>query len=340
MGNYKIKVVGYFQNLAISEKNSLVDLEIEKPKLTLLHDILVRVKAISVNPVDFKIRQGIFPKGDQPKILGWDAAGIVEDIGTAVSEFKIGDEVYYAGDISRSGTNGEFHLVDSRIVGKKPKSLDFEKAAALPLTAITAWEIIFDRLNISKNEGGSSILVMAGAGGVGSISIQLLKKLTSLKIIGTASRSESIEWVQSQGADAVINHKEPMSAQIEKLKLPPIKYIISTASSDTYAQQFADIIMPQGHVALIDDPQTFDIVPFKRKSVSIHWELIFTKSLFQTDDMIEQGKLLNEVSQLIDQNILHTTQKLSLGKLNAENLKKAHEILESGASLGKITLSV
>ncbi len=335
-----MKTVGYFQNLAISERDSLSDFEVEKPKLTLPKDILVKVKAISVNPVDFKIRQGVMPKGNQAKILGWDVAGIIEEVGTEVTEFKIGDEVYYAGDISRSGGNAEFHLVDSRIVGKKPKSLDFEKAAALPLTAITAWEIVFDRLRISKQEKNVSILVMAGGGGVGSITIQLLKKLTSLKVIATASRAESVEWVQLLGADAIINHRESMSGQIEKLGLPPIKYIISTTSSDTYSQQFSEIIMPQGHIALIDDPQNFDIVPFKRKSVSIHWELMFTRSLFQTDDIYEQGKLLNEVSNLVDQGVIQTTQKLSLGTLNAENLKKAHSILESGASLGKITLSV
>lgn len=340
MNHSHIKAVGYFQNLNISDTNSLIDVNIEKPRIVQAHDLLVKVKAISVNPVDFKIRQAMPSKNNQPKILGWDVAGVVEEIGSSVTEFKIGDEVFYAGDITRSGGNTEYHLVDARIVGIKPKSLSFEQAAALPLTTITAWEILFDRFKIQKNEAEATVLVMAGAGGVGSIAIQLIKKLTNLKVIATASRPESLSWVRSLGADAVINYKEVLGPQVNALGLPAVKYIISTTSSDSYAKSFAELIKPQGHIALIDDPDVFDIVPFKRKSISMHWELMFTRSLFQTADMSEQGKLLTQVGRLVDQGAIVSTQKLSLGKMNAENLRRAHEILESGASLGKITLSV
>lgn len=340
MSNQSMKAVGYLQNLDISKSDSLMDLTLEKPNTFQPHDVLVKVMAVSVNPVDFKIRQGVPAKNDHPKILGWDIAGVVEKVGTSVTKFKVGDQVYYAGDITRPGGNAEYHLVDSRLVGFKPKSLDFEQAAALPLTSITAWEIIFERLRIQKHESDATALVMAGAGGVGSIVIQLVKKLTNLNVIATASRSESIDWSKSMGADAVINHKKPLMPQIAPLGLSPVKYIIGTTASDTYAKQFSEIIEPQGHIALIDDPETFDIVPFKRKSVSLHWELMFTKSMFQTADMIQQGNLLDEVGRLVDEGIILTTQKASLGKMNAANMKKAHALLESGASVGKITLSV
>lgn len=337
--NY-INAVGYFQNLDITKFDSLIDLNIKLPMDLRPQDILVKVKAISVNPVDYKIRKAVPSKNNQPNIVGWDVAGIIEKIGSSVTNFKVGDEVYYAGDITRSGGNAEYHLVDSRLVGFKPKSLNFEQAAALPLTTITAWEIIFDRLNIKKTDSSVSILVMGGAGGVGSIAIQLIKKLTKLKVIATASRSESVDWVKSMGADAVINHGKVMLPQIESLGLPPIKFIISTVASDVYSKQFAEIIEPQGHIALIDDPEIFDIVPFKRKSVSLHWELMFTRSMFQTSDVDQQGKLLNEVSRLVDDGVILSTQKTSFGKMTAQNLKAAHAWVESGKSIGKITLTV
>jgi len=334
-----MKAVGYLNPLPISDSQSLLDIEIEKPQLINPHDILVQVKAVSVNPVDCKIRSSAKPKNAVAKILGWDASGVVVEVGSNVTSFKVGDEVYYAGDLTRPGTDAEFHLVDERIAGFKPKSLDFEQAAAIPLTALTAYEALFERLQVQTDTNKESILIIGAAGGVGSIAIQLIKVLTAHSVIATASRPETVEWCQKMGADHVINHRKGVLAQLNELGLKP-KYVLSLNGTESYLSDIAESIQPQGKFCLIDDPNALDVVPFKRKSVSVHWELMFTRSLYQTEDMIEQKNILNHVGALIDVEKITSTSSESFGFLNAANLKRAHEKLETGTSVGKITLNL
>lgn len=332
-----MKAIGYYHSLPIDNVEALIDAESIKPKAT-GHDILVEMKAVAVNPVDTKIRLGVQPKKDTLKILGWDGAGIVSEIGEDVALFKKGDEVWYAGDRLRQGTNSEFHLVDERIVSKKPKSLSFEEAAALPLTSITAWELLFDRLKVSKTEKGV-LLITGAAGGVGSILVQLARKLTNLTVIGTASRDESVQWVLKGGAHHVINHMQDMKAQLQKLAIKEVDFVISLTHTDAHVKALVDILKPQGQFALIDDPQEVDFKLFKPKSISIHWESMFTRSSYKTKDMIKQHDILNEMARLVDAGTLQTTVAQNLGVINAANLRKAHALLESGKSLGKIVLS-
>ena len=262
-------------------------------------DIRVAVKAISVNPVDYKVRKRAAPPEGETKILGYDAAGIVEAVGPDVSLFKPGDEVFYAGSILRQGTNSEFHLVDERIVGRKPKSLSFAQAAALPLTSITAWELLFDRLGAvpGKSVDPRTLLITGGAGGVGSILIQLARRLTGLTVVATATRPESQKWCLDLGAHAVIDHNKPMKEQIEKLKAPPVALVASLTFTDQHYKAIAELMAPQGKFGLIDDPPEFTMNVFKGKAISVHWELMFTRSSFQTPDMIGQHNLLNDVSR-------------------------------------------
>jgi NADPH2:quinone reductase len=304
-------------------------------------DLLVEVKAVSVNPVDTKVRAGVAPEPGQFKIIGWDAAGIVKAVGADVTMFKPGDEVYYAGAINRDGSNAEFQLVDERIVGAKPKSLDFAAAAALPLTSITAYEVLFDRLRVQQPVDGiaNAILVIGGAGGVGSIAIQLARALTDLTVIATASRPETSEWVRQLGAHHVVDHSKPLAAQVQALGLGAPAFIFSTTNTSDHIADIAEIIAPQGRFALIDDPKTLDVKPFKRKSVSTHWELMFTRPLFETADMIEQHKLLSKVAELVDAGKIRTTLTETVGAINAVNLKKAHALVESGKMKGKVVLS-
>ncbi len=332
-----MRAVGYLNNLPVTSNACLVDLELQKPTNLGPRDILVQVRAVSVNPVDYKIRLNVDPKG-QPKILGWDAAGVVEAVGSDVRLFKVGDDVYYAGDLTRPGSNSEFQVVDERIVGYKPKSLNYEESAALPLTTITAYEALFDRLQIQNTNVSSHVMIIGGAGGVGSIAIQLIKALTPHRVIATASRTQSLEWCLKMGADEVIDHSKSLPAQFKEKNLPPPKFVFSTNESDHYLKDLAELIEPQGKICLIDDPSSFDILPFKKKSVSVHWELMFTRSLYQTVDAIEQHRLLNKVAQLIDSKKLAGTGHRSFGKLNSDNLIKAHAYLESRASIGKVTL--
>ena len=335
-----MRAVAYQNSLAIDQQQSLIDINLPEP-VAHGHDLLVEVKAISVNPVDTKIRKRVQPEAGQYKVLGWDAAGIVKAVGDAVSQFKVGDKVFYAGDLSRPGTNSEFHLVDERIVGLKPKTLSFEQAAALPLTSITAWEALFDRLKIRTSDSTETgtILIIGGAGGVGSIAIQLLRALTGLTIIATASRPESKAWCQKLGAHLVLDHSQSLTEQFQAQQLQAPQYVFSTTHTDQHLQAISEIIAPQGALVLIDDPEQLDIGLLKRKSVAIHWEFMFTRSLFQTSDMQAQGSLLNEVAQLVDAGKIHSTQNQTLGIINAPNLKKAHALLESNQSIGKIVLS-
>ncbi len=333
-----MKAVGYKKSLPIDAAESLIDFETAKPEPT-GHDIRVAVKAISVNPVDTKVRKRAEPPAGEIKILGFDAAGVVDAVGPEVTLFKPGDEVSYAGSILRQGTNSEFHLVDERIVGHKPKTLSFAQAAALPLTSITAWELLFDRLGVAQSKDDRrTLLVIGGAGGVGSILIQLARRLTGLTVIATASRPESMKWSLDLGAHHVIDHSKPMKAQIDKLKLAPVTLIASLTNTDQHFPALADIIAPQGRLGLIDDPTSLNVNLLKGKAVSLHWESMFTRSSFQTEDMIAQHKLLDEVARLVDKGELRTTLDKVVGKINAETLKHAHAMIESGRSTGKLVL--
>ncbi|EFF83682.1 zinc-binding alcohol dehydrogenase family protein [Acinetobacter haemolyticus ATCC 19194] len=333
-----MKAVAYQHAGAIASTDSLVNIGIESP-VTRGHDLLVRVQAISVNPVDTKIRKNVSPESGQWKILGWDAVGIVEAVGEKVSLFKIGDEVWYAGALNRQGSNSELQLVDERIVGHKPKSLNMIEAAALPLTAITAWEMLFDRLQVPHTApDNTTILVIGAAGGVGSITIQLLKQLTNLTVIGTASRTETRSWIEQLGADYVLDHRQSLAEQVKQLNLTAPKYVFSTTQTDQHLADIAELIAPQGHFGLIDDPEQLDIKLFKSKSVSVHWEFMFTRSMYQTEDMIKQSELLNQVSQLVDDGRIKTTVSQVLSPINAENLITAHQQIESGSTKGKIVL--
>lgn len=333
-----MKAVAYQKAGPITSPEALVDIELDTP-VAEGRDLLVRVQAISINPVDTKIRSNVSPENNQWKTLGWDAVGIVEAIGDQVSQFKVGDAVWYAGALNRQGSNSELQLVDERIVGHKPKTLEPREAAALPLTAITAWEMLFDRLQVPKVASeNTSIFVIGGAGGVGSITIQLIKQLTNLTIITTASRSETKEWVKQLGADYVLDHSQPLAAQIKQLGLNAPLYVFSTTQTDRHLSDIVELIAPQGHFGLIDDPAQLDIKPFKSKSVSVHWEFMFTRSMFQTEDMIKQSELLNHVAKLVDEGKITTTVSQVLSPINAQNLKLVHQQIESGTTKGKIVL--
>jgi NADPH:quinone reductase len=334
-----MRAIGFQQPGRIDRDEALVDIELPTPTPT-GRDLLVEIKAISVNPVDVKVRQSAQPEPSNWKVLGWDAAGIVTAVGDEVTLFQPGDAVFYAGAIGRSGTNAEYHLVDERIVGIKPKTLDWAAAAALPLTSITAWEMLFARLDVKKALPGAApaILIIGGAGGVGSIAIQMARKLTDLTVIATASREETVAWVKEMGAHHIIDHTLPLAEQVAKLGLGAPAFVFSTTQTDRHLNEIAELIAPQGRFGLIDDPQALDINRFKRKSVSVHWELMFTRSIFNTPDLAEQGKLLNEVSRLVDEGVLQTTMTERYSPIDAANLKQVHTLIESGKARGKIVL--
>lgn len=334
-----MKAIAYRTPGPIERQDSLQDITLEKPIAT-GRDLLVSIKAISVNPVDTKLRKAAATAGTDWKILGYDASGIVEAIGPEVENFKPGDPVFYAGSISRPGTNSEFHLVDERIVGHKPPSLTHPQAAALPLTAITAWEMLFERLDIRRPtpEGSHLILIIGGAGGVGSITIQLLRALTDLTIIATASRPETQQWAKQCGAHHIINHHQPLAPQVTALGLGAPGFVFSTTHSHRHLTAIAELIAPQGRLGLIDDPENLSIMPLKRKSISLHWELMFTRSLFSTPDIAEQGKLLNEIATLAQTGKITSTLTQNAGEINAANLRHIHALIESGTAHGKIVL--
>lgn len=334
-----MKAIAYYASLPISDAKSLQDIELPEP-LAGPRDLLVEVKAISVNPVDTKVRQNAAPENGAAKVLGWDVAGVVKAVGSDVTLFKAGDKVFYAGSIARAGGNSELHVVDERIVGHMPKSLGFAEAAALPLTAITAWELLFERLQVSEGstDQGQSLLIVGAAGGVGSILTQLAKQLTGLRVIGTASRAQTRDWVSELGADLVIDHSQPLSEELKRAGIDSVTHVASLTQTDQHLPQLVEALAPQGKLALIDDPKSLDISLLKRKSLSLHWEFMYTRSLFETPDMIEQHKLLNRVAELIDAGTLKTTLGEHFGVINAANLRRAHELLESGKAKGKIVL--
>lgn len=303
------------------------------------HDLLVRIEAISVNPVDCKVRQGISAENGF-RILGWDAAGVVEAVGEKVLLFKPGDRVFYAGDITRSGSNAEHQLVDERIVGLMPESLNFSEAAALPLTSITAWEALFERLNInSKDDCGKHILIIGGAGGVGSIAIQLAKSIASLTVTATASREESRQWCLSMGADTVINHHEGILEQFERLKLTAPDYIFCLNNTDSYFDIMAELIAPQGLIcSIVETRESHNLDKLKSKSAGFVWEFMFTRSMFKTADRIKQHEILNEIARLADLGTIKTTLNKTYRQISVENMNAAHKLLEAGSNIGKTVL--
>ncbi|MEM9399055.1 MAG: zinc-binding alcohol dehydrogenase family protein [Verrucomicrobiota bacterium] len=331
-----MKAIGYTKRGSVADSDALVEFETAEPELR-PNDLLVEVRGVSVNPVDVKVRARMAPENGV-KIIGYDAAGVVAKVGGAVSTFKVGDEVFYAGDLTRPGANSELHAVDERIVGKKPESLGFAEAAGLPLTSITAWEMLFDSFALKKDEGkDESLLIVGAAGGVGSILIQLAKKLTQLQVIATASRPETIDWVKKMGADHVINHRESLVEQVKKLQLSP-RYVASLNGTEGHFSAIVELIKPRGHIALIDDPENLNINSIKPKALSFSWEFMFTRSMFQTHDMCKQHELLNAVSEMIDQKILISTVTKHLGPLTVTSLQEAHRLQESGKVLGKNVL--
>lgn len=334
-----MKAVAYQKSLPIEDENSLVDIVLPEP-IAHARDLLVEVRANSVNPVDTKVRRRSEPAPGEWKVLGWDAAGIVRAVGPEVTLFKPGDHVWYAGDLMRQGSNSELQLVDERIVGNMPASLSFAEAAALPLTSLTAWEMLFDRLEIplTKEAGNDTLLIIGAGGGVGSIMVQLARHMTGLFVIGTASRPETQDWVRQLGAHAVVDHSRNLVDELKRINAPQPRYIVSLTHTDQHFEQIAEAIAPQGKFGLIDDPEPIDVRLLKRKSVSLHWELMYTRSLFATPDMQAQHAILSEMAGLVDAGLIRTTVGEHFGAINAVNLKRAHTLLESGKARGKIVL--
>lgn len=336
-----MKAIGFKQSLPIEEKNSFIAFEAKKPRPDGF-DLLVRIAAVSVNPVDYKIRANaaVDVVLDTPKIIGWDAAGTVEAVGDKVSRFKAGDQVYYAGDITRSGSNAEYQLVDERIVGHKPKNLSLAESAALPLTTLTAYESFFDRIKINpEKDKGKTVLILAGAGGVGSIAIQIAKKMANLTVIATASRPDSIQWCKDLGADYVVNHHN-LKAELEEIGHSEVNYILDFVDLKGYWETAAEIIKPQGHIVTITgstDPLHLNLL--KKKSVSFSYEFMYTRSMFTTDDIEEQHQILNEIGELMDLGTLKPTLTTTLKGFTVENLKKAHQMQESGKTIGKTVIT-
>lgn len=335
-----MKAVGYRQPRPIDDPEALIDIDLPEPEAG-GHDLLVEVRAVSVNPVDTKIRSSAGPLDGEYRVLGWDAAGVVRAVGEHVTLFKPGDKVMYAGALLRPGTNAELHLVDERIAGRMPGNLGFEEAAALPLTSLTAWELLFDRLQVAQDATAQTgtLLIVGAGGGVGSIMVQLARKLTALAVVGTASREKTQEWVRELGAHHVIDHSRPLAEQMADVGIGHARYVASLTHSDQHLPQIVEALAPQGKLGIIDDPATFDILQLKRKSISLHWEFMYTRSMFQTADMIEQHHILGRIADLVERGEIRTTLSQHFGTVNAANLRRAHQLLESGKSCGKIVLS-
>ena len=333
-----MKAIGYHQNLPVYQPNDLEDLELTAPAPG-PRDLLVRVKAVSVNPVDTKVRRNTAPPPGTAKVLGWDAVGMVEGLGADVIGFEVGDRVFYAGSIARPGANSELHVVDERIVARAPTSLEDGHAAALPLTAITAWELLFDRLRVPRGGGaGQALMIVGGAGGVGSILIQLARQLTQLKVIATASRPETQAWCQELGAHAVIDHSKPLAQALKDGGHEPVDYVAALTQTPQHYAQIVESVKPQGAIGVIDDMAGLDVMALKSKALSLHWELMFTRSMFGTPDMAEQGRLLADIAQLVDAGRIRTTAGAHFGTINAANLLRAHAWIESGKAQGKVVL--
>jgi len=336
-----MKAVGLTRYLPIADPDSLQDVELPRPEPG-ERDLLVRVEAVSVNPVDTKVRAPKAQTEAQPKVLGYDAAGVVEAVGRGVTRFKPGDAVWYAGDITRPGSNAEYQLVDERIAGRKPASLDYAQAAAMPLTTLTAWELLFERIGLDPDGGdrGKSLLVVAGAGGVGSIALQLARR-AGLVAIATASRAETADWCRRMGAAHVVDHREPLKPQLEALGFAEVDVAINLADTDRYWDALGELVAPQGHVGLIVEPKGALKIgdPYKAKCIGIHWEMMFARPRYRTADMAEQGRILDRAAALVDAGELVTTLTETLFPIDAANLRTAHAQLESGRTIGKVALS-
>lgn len=330
-----MKAVAYRQPLPITDERALLDVELPEPTLR-PHDLLVEVRAVSVNPVDTKVRRRADPAGE-PKVLGWDAAGVVTAVGSAAKRFRVGDRVWYAGAIDRPGSNSALQAVDERIVGPIPATLGFAEAAAMPLTTITAWELLFDRLAVPRDGGdGRVLLVVGGAGGVGSMLVQIARRLTRLTVVATASRPETRAWVEGLGAHHVIDHRQPLADELARIGLPQVDLVASLTATEQHFAALVAALRPQGKLALIDDPATpLDIGAMKTKSLSLHWEFMFTRSMYGTEDIAAQHELLGEVARLVDAGVLRTTLNERFGAINAENLRRAHAWVERGVAIGK-----
>jgi NADPH2:quinone reductase len=338
-----MKAVAYQTPGALNRPDSLMDIELPEPTPG-CRDLVVQVDAVSVNPVDYKIRQNAAPLvGDDYRVLGWDSAGVVVNTGPNVQHYQVGDKVFYAGSLTRAGSNAQRQCVDERLVGKAPTSISEAQAAALPLTSLTAWEGLFDRFALKQHSTGT-LLVIGGAGGVGSMVIQLAKALTSMRVIATASRPASQAWVKHCGADFVVDHHQPLAPQLKALAtgdatLEAPTHVYITQNSESYLATLADVMTPQGHILLIDDPDQLDIRPLKLKSISVHWEFMFTRAMFETPDMDRQREILNQVSAMIDSGHLRTTLNEELSPISAATLLQAHKLLESGQATGKLVAS-
>lgn len=335
-----MKAVGYRQCLPVTDPECLVGLELPDP-VAQGRDLLVRVHAVSVNPVDTKLRRNVAPEGGVPRVLGFDAAGVVEAVGSEVTLFKPGDAVWYAGSRTRQGSNAELQLVDERLVGPKPRTLDFAQAAALPLTTITAWESLFDRLQLSigRSADPGTLLITAGAGGVGSIAIQLAKRLSGVKVVATASRPESKAQAEALGADLVIDHSKPISEELRVAGIRWVERVFSVSHTDLHFAEIAKSIAPFGRVCVIDETGPIDVRLLKARSASLHWEGMFTRSGFGLPDMGMQGRLLGEVAGLVDAGLIRTTHARTLGTIGVSNLRSAHAAVESGRTVGKVVLA-
>ena len=335
-----MKVISFHQSLPVSDPESFLDLGADKPTPR-AHDLLVEVRAIGINPVDAKIRAGGgpgSPSGDL-KILGWDAAGIVRAVGPDATLFAPGDEVFYAGSVDRPGCYAEFQCVDERIVGRKPQTVGFAESAAMPLTTITAWEMLFDRLKVDRAQEGS-VLIVGGAGGVGSIATQVARKLTKLNVLATASRPDTRDWCLKMGAHYVVDHRLPLSNQVKAIVPGGVNYVMALTKVEDHFDEIIESMAPQSALALIENPaRPLEITKLKPKSIAMHWEFMFTRSRFQTADMNEQGRLLTEVGGLTDAGRIRTTLQINLGQITAENMKRAHALVESGRTIGKIVLA-
>lgn len=334
-----MKAVGYKQSGPIDRDDALIDITLPTPVPT-DHDLLVDIAATGVNPIDYEIRRNAAPSDGEARVLGWDAVGTVVETGALVQGFEIGDRVYYCGAIRRQGSNAEYNLVDARIAAKAPASLSNAEAAALPLASLTAWEMLFERLDVTRPVPGAApaVVIIGGAGGVGSMAIQLLRARTDLTVIATASRPETKQWCTSLGAHHVVDHSQPLAPQIEALGIGAPGFVFATAGSIEYRDDIVQLMSPQGRYGYIDNPTVFDANPFKWKCISIHLEAVFMRSLMQTADMSVQGDILRQVAELIEAGKIRTTLTETLSPINAANLKRAHQMLESGRTRGKIVL--
>lgn len=329
-----MRAIASYRGLPVEDRDSLLNVEVPVPELR-PHDVLVRVQAVSVNPADVKVRAGL-RRSTVPRVLGFDGAGTVEAVGPEVTTLQVGDEVWYAGDITRAGSNAELQAVDERIVARKPASLSFAQAAALPLTAITAWETLFEHFRLTAESTGS-LLVLGGAGGVGSMAVQLAKALTGVTVLASAGRPESIAWVRELGADHVVDHHD-LEATTAPVAPHGVDYLLSPFTRDRI-ETFAEIVRPFGHITAIDEPEGLELLPLKSKSISWHWEFMFTRSMFGTDDAIEQKRLLERVAALVDDKHVRTTATTTIDDFSAAGIREAHRLVETGHTVGKVVVT-